>query len=125
MAREAEMFPRGDILPFLFPCGGCKLYTFHVVYEQPYGTGIKIPFTRRPLWSTGMAYQVVCGPCTMVNGRLEAADVNKLATNMLPKSIWTAYPAIHLLYSPGYYEKHRSELLGDSPDPGYAADCDR
>jgi hypothetical protein len=61
----------------------------------------------------------------MATEQLQPEDVAKLATNLLPKSIYAAYPAIHKFYSPGYYDAHRSELVGDPPDAELAPYVDR
>ena len=108
MAEEYPMTRREDIQPFLFPCPNCKQFIFHGLYEQPYGFGVGLIFMKRPLWSSKKGYQVVCEKCSTINGQLKLEDVERLAMNLLPKSIYTAYPAIHQFYSPGYYEAHRA-----------------
>ena len=125
MAEEYPMTRREDIQPFLFPCGNCRQYIFHAVYEQPYGFGVKLIFMKSPLWSSKKGYQVVCEKCDIVNGQLQVEDVNKLAMNMLPKSIYTAYPPIHQFYMPGYYQVHRAELVGDPADAELAPLIDK
>jgi hypothetical protein len=125
MAQEFPMTRREDIKPFLFPCLNCNQHRFHALYEQPYGYSIKIAFVKKPLWSSNKGYQVVCETCTVVNGQLQAGDVAKLAMNILPRAIYAAYPDIHQFYTPGYYDAHRADLVGNSPEPELAALVDQ
>jgi len=117
MATEYPAKRREDIQPFLFPCGKCRQYIFHALYEQPTGFTLKLAFVKSPLWSSGTGYLICCEKCDVVNGHLQPADVKKLAANILPRSIWSAYPDVQRLYQPGAYETIRPQLVGEPPDP--------
>jgi 6,7-dimethyl-8-ribityllumazine synthase len=116
LMMEFKMKVRKDIVRFMFPCTQCNGYRFHVLCEQPSGLALIIPFTRRAIASTHKGYQVVCASCTVVNGRLERADVDKLASNTIPKSLWTDYPVLHDFYQPEFIEQSGQALFPEEPD---------
>ena len=82
------------IVPFLYPCSECMGVMFHVVGEQHAGIGIKIPFMRRPLVSTGKGYQAICNTCANINTVLPTNVVEKLEGRVIPAQICAMYPTV-------------------------------
>ena len=76
-----------EITPVLYPCPSCGSLTFHVVAEQPTGLAIKLPFSRKPLVSTGKEFGLVCNNCTATTGISGRRFVEKLERRIVPREI--------------------------------------
>jgi len=109
---------RRDITPIMFPCGQCETVKFHQVWEQPTGLAIALPFTRKALASTGRGYMLVCGECTTISARLHGGDVAQLASNFIPRTMYTAYPALQEIYTPGFLAKIKGKVSSKGEEPG-------
>jgi hypothetical protein len=83
------------IAPFLYPCLKCGALAFHFVGEQHAGLGIRIPFARKPLVSTGKAFYFVCNTCMTLVGQLSNDAVAKLQNRILPEEIGNACDAFY------------------------------
>jgi hypothetical protein len=110
-----------DIKPFLFPCQQCKLIVFHVAAEQHAGLGIKLPFTSKPLVSTGRGYHALCNDCTMINSQLTEEMVQKLRRKVLPSQICNLFlqiskPDLPAPYSAAFIEQWVQGTTADRPD---------
>lgn len=44
-------------------CDNCNNVTEHFLVDQPYGLGLGLPFSKRPLLSTHRAYGLTCPIC--------------------------------------------------------------
>lgn len=115
---------RKDIAPFLFPCQSatCGQYCFHLVGEQATGLCVKIPFMKTPLASTGKGFHIICMTCTTINGRIERGDVIKLQSNIIPKGVFRAYPAIHGFYQPEFIKDCRQYFCPENPERAETAE---
>ena len=65
------------IPPVLYVCSDCSAVSFHVVGEQHAGLGIKIPFARKPIASTGKQYFLICNNCTLIAKKLPKEAVHE------------------------------------------------
>ena len=45
-------------------CENCNNVTNHLLVDQPHGIGISIAFMKRPLWSSGRDYALMCPTCS-------------------------------------------------------------
>ncbi|MBN2577631.1 MAG: hypothetical protein JXB10_01390 [Pirellulales bacterium] len=73
-----------SIPPILYPCTNCGSITLHVVGEQPTGIGIQIPFTKKPLASTGRGYHLICNECTTISTQLKKETITMLESRIIP-----------------------------------------
>ena len=94
-----SMIERKDIKEFLFPCPLCADESFHFVAEEFAGMTLGTVFSRKPLFATQRANQVICLTCKTVNGQLIDADVRKLTQGWIPKSIHERYARVASFYS--------------------------
>jgi hypothetical protein len=102
---EFEAKVRRDIKPVMFPCQECDGLHLHLLFEQPTGLGFVIPFTRKALASTGRGFLLVCTECDQVSAQLDPHDVAQLANNMIPRTMYTAYPVLQDVYTPGFMKR--------------------
>lgn len=79
-----------EITPVVYPCSSCGMLTFHVVVEQPTGLGIKLPFARKPLATTGRDYGLVCNSCTTTTGITGRRFLEMLERRIVPREICNA-----------------------------------
>ena len=105
------------IIPFLYPCQECQALTLHVVGEQHAGIGIKIPFMRKPLASTGKAYQAICSTCTNINTILPSDVFHKLEQRIISPQICAMYAAVCDPPQP-YTEGFVDQFIGRHPEAG-------
>ena len=76
-----------EITPVIYPCTNCAGLTLHVAIEQPTGVGIKLPFTRKPLASTGRDFGIVCNNCTCTTGISGREIIESLERRVVPRQI--------------------------------------
>lgn len=75
-------------VPLLYVCSKCNAITYHIVGEQPTGVGFKLPFTRKPLATTGgKGYHLICNECTMIARQLDNEEMEKVQGRIIPNSI--------------------------------------
>jgi len=90
---------------------------FHVVGEQHAGIGIKIPFMRTPLVSTGKSYGAICNVCTTINTSLPKDVVEKLERRVIAPQICAMYATVCSPPEP-YTEGHLDGFLKRNADEG-------
>jgi len=67
---------------------------FHVVGEQHAGIGVKVPFMRKPLASTGKGHQAICNTCTNINTLIPDDVFRKLEQGIIAPQISAMYAAV-------------------------------
>ncbi|MEW4530452.1 hypothetical protein [Maioricimonas sp. JC845] len=81
---------KANITPVVYPCSNCGSLSLHVVVEQPTGLGIKLPFARKPLATTGKVFGLVCNDCTCTTGITGHRFVDMLEHRVVPRQIFEA-----------------------------------
>lgn len=79
-----------EITPIVYPCANCGAISFHVVIEQPTGVGLKLPFARKPLATTGKDFGLICNDCTCTTGITGRRLVDMLERRIVPRQICEA-----------------------------------
>ena len=79
-----------EITPILYPCPNCGSLSLHIVIEQPTGLAIKLPFSRKPLATTGKDFGLICNDCTCTTGITGRRLVELLERRVVPRQICEA-----------------------------------
>lgn len=108
------------IVPFLYPCSKCKAMMFHVIGEQHAGIGIKVPFIRKPVASTGKGYHAICNTCTTINTQPPKGVVRKLEKGIIAREICSTYGLVCESPEP-YTEGFTEDFIAFNPDADEAA----
>jgi hypothetical protein len=110
-----------EIAPVVYPCANCGTLTFHVVVEQPTGLGIKLPFARKPLATTGKDYGLVCNSCTSTTGITGRHLIEMLERRVVPRDICAAIdrflegiPNVPNAYAEGFTAFMAQQFEGES-----------
>ena len=105
------------IVPFLYPCAECQSLRLHVVGTQQTGVGIKLPFARRNLISTGRGYQAICNSCTNISSVLPKEVVQQLENGIISAQICAMYAGVSdppEPYTQGFLERFLASNQGAS-----------
>jgi hypothetical protein len=94
---------------------------FHVAAEQHAGLTFKLPFTRKPLLSTGKGYHALCNECTTINSELTEEIVHKLRNGVLPAQICNLFlqickPDVPVPYSGSFIDGWVEAIPADRTD---------
>jgi len=80
----------------------------HVAWEQPIGRGIKLPFAKKPLATTGKDKGIMCNWCTTF-ASLPAGIIEKLEMGIVPREITEAIEKWSKGYWLNFVEDKREE----------------